>query len=209
MSVRVCQGLPFLIEYADNAFNGSHTTLMSAASDPADPSGVRPIMSLGATGVAMDLKGTVTINGAAVATVGNADADLLGSYFVKTATNAPPNAQVLASLATGLLKVTTTTGALTTATADTDYAAPGTLKEGGATVLTVAALTDGALLSRSGSTVASATAQAAAGTTSGFTLVGASAIVAPESTFTGGSGASAYTIGDIVKALKALKLLAD
>jgi hypothetical protein len=40
------------------------------------------------------------------------------------------------------------------------------------------------------------------GQTAGFTAVGTSGVVAPESTFTGGLGATAYTVGDIVKMLK-------
>lgn len=50
--------------------------------------------------------------------------DPLANYIVRTATNAPANAQVLASLSTGLVKVTTTTGLLSTASAGTDYLAP-------------------------------------------------------------------------------------
>jgi hypothetical protein len=50
-------------------------------------------------------------------TITGGGADALGTYIVKTATNAPANAQVLASLSTGILKVTTTTGILTTAVA--------------------------------------------------------------------------------------------
>jgi hypothetical protein len=49
---------------------------------------------------------------------------------------------------------------------------------------------------------------ATTGTTTGFTVVGSSAVVAPESTFTGNIGATAYTIGDVVNALKKLGLLA-
>lgn len=44
--------------------------------------------------------------------------------------------------------------------------------------------------------------------TAGFTVVGASAVVAPESTFTGGTGTKAYTIGDVVRALKLIGLMA-
>lgn len=51
-------------------------------------------------------------------------ANSLGTYIVQTATNAPANAQILGSLATGLVKNTTTTGVLSIATANTDYVTP-------------------------------------------------------------------------------------
>lgn len=44
------------------------------------------------------------------------------TYITQTAAASLPNSQALAALSTGLVKVTTTTGALTTATAGTDYA---------------------------------------------------------------------------------------
>jgi hypothetical protein len=50
----------------------------------------------------------------ATPSAGGSGADALGRYIVQTATNAPSNAQVLASLATGYLKNTITTGVLTT-----------------------------------------------------------------------------------------------
>ena len=51
-------------------------------------------------------------------------ANAAGTYIVKTATNAPANAQILASLSTGLVKNTTTTGVLSIAVPRTDYLAP-------------------------------------------------------------------------------------
>lgn len=50
--------------------------------------------------------------------------------------------------------------------------------------------------------------QATTGTTTGFTA-GAGTAVLSDSTFTGGTGSAAYTIGDVVKALKNLGLLAS
>lgn len=50
--------------------------------------------------------------------------------------------------------------------------------------------------------------QATTGTTTGFTSGGPSNTVHADATFTGGSGTKAYTIGDIVLALKNLGLLA-
>lgn len=44
--------------------------------------------------------------------------------------------------------------------------------------------------------------------TAGFVVVGSSAVVAPESTFTGGTGTKAYTIGDVVRALKLAGIMA-
>jgi hypothetical protein len=50
-------------------------------------------------------------------------------------------------------------------------------------------------------------AQSTTGTTTGFTAGSGSAVLA-DSTFTGNTGATAYTIGDIVRALKTIGLLA-
>lgn len=48
---------------------------------------------------------------------GGTGANALGTYIVQTATNAPANGQVLASLSTGIIKNTTTTGVLSIAVA--------------------------------------------------------------------------------------------
>lgn len=56
--------------------------------------------------------------------IASAGADALGTYLVQTATNAPANAQIMASLATGLVKNTTTTGVQSIAVAGTDYQLP-------------------------------------------------------------------------------------
>lgn len=49
--------------------------------------------------------------------------------------------------------------------------------------------------------------QATAGTTTGFTAATGTAVLSG-STFTGNTGSTAYTIGDVVKALKALGFMA-
>jgi len=52
-------------------------------------------------------------------------ADNLAKYIIQTADSNLPNAQVLASLSTGIVKNTTTTGVLSIATPGVDYYAPG------------------------------------------------------------------------------------
>lgn len=57
---------------------------------------------------------------------GGTGADAAGSYVVRTAANAPANAQILSALATGIVRVTTATGVLSVATVNTDYLSPST-----------------------------------------------------------------------------------
>ncbi len=65
-----------------------------------------------------------------VSAVATAGANALGTYLVQTATNAPANAQIMASLATGIVKNTTTTGVQSIAVAGTDYENPLTFSGG-------------------------------------------------------------------------------
>ncbi len=110
---------------------------------------------------------------------GGAGADALGSYIVKTAANAPANAQVLASLSTGLMKVTTSTGAITTATAGTDYALPNANTTGTSSNVTgIVAIANGG----TGQSTAPLARTALGATTIGsnyFTLTNPSAITFP------------------------------
>jgi lysophospholipase L1-like esterase len=80
--------------------------------------------------------------GAWTALPASTGANALGTYIVQTATNAPANAQVLASLATGMLKVTTTTGVVSIGVAGTDYVTP-TGSGAGLTALNASNLTTG------------------------------------------------------------------
>ncbi|MBV8982247.1 MAG: hypothetical protein JO086_15195 [Acidimicrobiia bacterium] len=57
---------------------------------------------------------------------GSAPPSSLATYLVQTSTNAPANAQVMASLSTGIVKNTATTGVQSIAAAGTDYVAPST-----------------------------------------------------------------------------------
>lgn len=61
------------------------------------------------------VNGTTLLGSGDLVISGGSGADALGRYVVQIATNAPANAQILASLSTGILKVTTTTGVLSTA----------------------------------------------------------------------------------------------
>lgn len=63
------------------------------------------------------------IQSAVVVLQGSTGAPATATYILQTANSSLTSAQVLASLSTGLLKVTTTTGVLSTAVAGTDYLA--------------------------------------------------------------------------------------
>lgn len=80
---------------------------------------------------------------------GGGGADALGRYLVQISTNAPANAQVMASLATGLVKNTTTTGVQSIAAAGTDYGPP---TSGNATGLVLSTTGTGAHTAYAGAT---------------------------------------------------------
>jgi hypothetical protein len=89
--------------------------------------------SAGSAGDAQEITvgtGLSLSGGTLSATGGGGGANALGTYIVQTSTNAPANAQILASLSTGLVKNTTTTGVLSIATAGTDYQTPQTTLSG-------------------------------------------------------------------------------
>lgn len=71
---------------------------------------------------------TVDSNGRLVSasngSAGGGGANALGTYIVKTSANAPVNAQILASLTTGLMKNSTSTGVVSIATPAVDYEVP-------------------------------------------------------------------------------------
>lgn len=64
------------------------------------------------------------LSGAAAGGGGGGGAPTTSTYVLNTADATLPNAQALGALATGLVKVATTTGVLSTAAAGTDYVAP-------------------------------------------------------------------------------------
>jgi hypothetical protein len=80
---------------------------------------------------------------------GGGGADALGRYLVQIATNAPVNAQVMASLGTGLVKNTTATGVQSIAVSGTDYGPP---TSGNATGLIISTTTTGAHTAYAGTT---------------------------------------------------------
>jgi hypothetical protein len=75
--------------------------------------GTPTFVAPGTNGNVLTSNGTTWTSSAPTASGANA----LGTYIVQTATNAPANAQILASLGTGIVKNTTTTGVLSIATA--------------------------------------------------------------------------------------------
>lgn len=83
------------------SFNGSANITI--------PSDIAP----GVSGNVLTSNGIVWTSAAPASSGANA----LGTYIVQTATNAPANAQILASLGTGIVKNTTTTGVLSIAVA--------------------------------------------------------------------------------------------
>ncbi len=70
------------------------------------------------------LGANLSFSGTTLVASGSSSGDTTAAYIIKTADVNLPNAQVLGSLATGLLKVATSTGVLSTAVAGTDYVAP-------------------------------------------------------------------------------------
>lgn len=177
------------------------------------------------------------VNGALGLVVGSSENDPLGaagvSYITQTTTNAPSSAQALGALSSGILKVTTTTGVVSswaatssripfgsgTGGALTD-AAGLTWSTAGSGALT---LGDGAALvvgTSTGTKIGTSSSQklslwnatpvvqpSSTGTNTGFTA-GSGTAVKDDSTFTGGIGSTAYNASDIVKALKQLGALA-
>ncbi|HXB12240.1 MAG TPA: hypothetical protein VNZ45_09660 [Bacteroidia bacterium] len=102
---------------------GSTNQLVEVQSASLSVGQARPIINfLAGTGAAVV---TVTpnvdnnSNDVNISVTGTAPGD--ATYIVQTATDAPTNAQVLASLSTGILKSTTTTGVLSIASPTADY----------------------------------------------------------------------------------------
>jgi len=118
-----------MLEAIQDAVNALEETSISSADTYDDPAW---ITSLAGSKIVGNIAGDAAGLSANIAQsqVTNLVADLaatasgLASYIVQTAANAPADAQILATLATGLVKVTTGTGALSTAAAGTDYLAP-------------------------------------------------------------------------------------
>lgn len=142
------------------------------------------------------------LSGAAAGGGGGSGAPTTSTYIVQAADASLPNAQALGSLATGLVKVTTTTGVLSTAVAGTDYVVPsGSITGTAANVTgTVAvanggtgqtAYTDGQLLIGNTSTGGLSRATLTAGTNITITNAGGAITIAA----TGGGGNSFSQVG--------------
>jgi len=130
-------------------------------------------LAVGSNGKVLTADSTAT-EGVSWQTPAAGGANALGTYIVQTSTNAPANAQILASLSTGIVKSTTTTGVLSIAVA-ADIPSVLTTKGDIATFSTVpsrlAVGTDGFVL-----TADAASANGvkwAAGGSSGYTMIDA------------------------------------
>lgn len=97
----------------DNAVTNEILTLNGNKSIKANGYGINTFAGTAAYILGVDASGNVV----ETALGGGSGANALGTYIVQTSTNAPANAQVLASLATGIVKNTTTTGVLSIAVA--------------------------------------------------------------------------------------------
>jgi hypothetical protein len=90
-----------------------------------------PAVAVVGAGSCTNCSATINANGQVTAySSGSAPPSDQATYLVQTATNAPANAQVMASLATGIVKNTTTTGVQSIAASGTDYQAPMTAGTG-------------------------------------------------------------------------------
>jgi hypothetical protein len=121
----------FLTNTDWNTFNNKQSALtfetvpVDASTNPVESNGIFDALALkqnlitvtttGTSGAATFNQSTGALNIPNYATGSGANA--LGTYIVQTSTNAPTNAQILGSLATGIVKNTTTTGVLSIAVA--------------------------------------------------------------------------------------------
>jgi hypothetical protein len=103
---------------------GTYVTSVTGSTFVASSGGTTPAISLNATGT----PGTTTFlrgdNSWQVPAGGGGGAPTTATYITQTADATLSAEQALSTLATGVVKVTTTTGVLSTAVAGTDYAAP-------------------------------------------------------------------------------------
>lgn len=194
----VTQGLDFTIEHLDRSFDGDRTTVLTVSGE----TGAITAKDLAVTGTftaaSLSLSGDVSVDDLAVGddlTVGG-DAAVTGTATVEDLA-VTDDAVVGGDLA--VTGVTSLTGDVTLVTG-CDFilgtSGAGTMIGTGATQKLA---TFGATPIAQPSSV---------GQTSGFTA-GAGTAVLSDSTFTGGTGTKAYTIGDLVKHLKALGLIAS
>lgn len=217
----VSEGEPFEIEFVSRAFGATRTMAFKVDGDTGAVTVNGNTIVGDAVAGDLDVTDDAAVGGDLAVTGSATAADLIATDDLTVGDDAAVVGDATVGGTLGVTGVATLASAVVTgaATVGTTLGVTGvTTLTGGASIPNSANV---ALATGAGTKIGTAAAQklglwnatpviqpATTGTTTGFTVVGASAAVAPESTFTGNSGSKAYTIGDIVLALKQAGIMA-